>query len=178
MVIVIFCISLLYVVAERRMNDLPAAAERASFYAVLEQIRSGVKLAMLSGVARQDVRSLQALEGSNPMRFALETPRNYRGEISGVNQARLVPRSWYFDTARGELLYVPGANSVDKVRLLTPGRESDTSVIRLRLSNVYAHDVGGQPVKWEGLLLRPVVDFVWEMEEELDAAWPSLGESG
>ena len=176
MVVVICGIALLYTVVERRIKELPAAAERATFYAVLEQIRTGVNLAMLSRVASRDFDTLQALEGTNPMVFLLETPRNYRGEVNGLEQPGLMRRSWYFDSSRGELVYLTGIASENNVRVLVSGSAISMGVIRLRLTNVYSDSdgVGGGGgggamgarglSTWEGLVLRPVYDFVWEVE--------------
>jgi hypothetical protein len=172
-VVSICAIVILYMVAEQRLNDLPAAAERASFHAVLEQIKTGVKMEMISRIAGGRLHEVQMLEGTNPMNFLLETPSNYGGELVTVTDAVRRRNAWYFETSTGQLVYVVGGSSIDDVVVSVAGVPVRMGQIRLRLASAYG-SAGGAPVaisvnaggNWEGLMLVPVNEYAWDRRAE------------
>jgi hypothetical protein len=167
-------------VAEQRLNDLPAAAERANFYAVLEQIKTGVNFAMVSRLAAGRVGEIRALEGSNPMEFLIEAPNNYHGELELVTDRVERRNAWYFETSTGQLVYVVGGASIEDVEVTIAGIPVHLGQIRLKLTNIYAGADGGisapqaqgsntgarDEESWEGLVLTPVREFTWERRPE------------
>ena len=158
MVVSICSVVILYMVAEQRLNELPAAAERASFHAVLEQIKTGVNFEMINKLASGRRDEILQLEGMNPMNFLIETPSNYGGELPTVTDA--VPRrnAWYFEASSGQLVYVVGGASIDDVLVSVAGVPVRLGQIRLRLTSVYSGDGRG---KWEALVLAPVNPYTW-----------------
>jgi prepilin-type N-terminal cleavage/methylation domain-containing protein len=179
MVVAICVIAILYMVVERRMNELPAAAERASFLVVLEQIRTGVTLEVVRRMADGLAHELFALEGSNPIDFLLEKPSNYGGELHLVTDA--VPRrgAWYYELATGQLVYVVGRASVENVWVDVAGISVHTGQIRMQVVNVYQEattqqDTTGERENWLGLGLREVQQYRWEQgdEQTLDTDGP------
>lgn len=174
MVVVICSIVILYMVAEQRLNELPAAAERANFYALLEQIRTGMNFEMITRVANRDITGINNLAGTNPMLFLLETPRNYRGELDLVTDRNTTRRSWYFETSTGELVYVVGGPSIDDVVVMVGGVPVKLGQIRFRLENVFDAASGqdgsaARPARsgWQGLRLLPVRPYEWERRPEM-----------
>ncbi|MGV3593472.1 MAG: hypothetical protein ACO1PZ_17445 [Gammaproteobacteria bacterium] len=163
MVVSICSIVILYMVAEQRLNDLPAAAERASFYAVLEQIKTGVNFEMVTRLASGRSGDIRSLEGANPMNFLIEAPSNYRGELELVTDAVEHRNSWYFETTTGELVFVVGGSSINDVQVVVGGVPVNLGQIRLRLRNVYDQGSG----RWQALILAPVRDYGWQRREEL-----------
>jgi hypothetical protein len=178
MVVVICSIVILYMVAEERLNQLPAAAERANFYAVLEQIKTGVNFEMVTRLARGGEGEIRELEGRNPMEFLIEPPSNYRGELGTVTDAVDKRNSWYFETSTGELVYVVGGSSISEVQVMIAGTAVNLGQIRFKLRNVYdGEEPGGSFVRprrgqdeadrnWQALLLAPVREFTWERQIE------------
>lgn len=179
MVVVICAIVILYMVAEQRLNDLPAAAERASFFAILDQLRTGVNFEVYTRLARGGKASVMELAGTNPMDMLLEAPSNYRGELDTVTDTNIDKRrSWYFETSTGELVYVVGGPSIDDVWVSFGNIEVNYGQIRMKLENVYDGepiagnvDAGqgskpGDAGKWQGLLLNPAMPFRWEQRPE------------
>lgn len=173
MVVVICSIVILYMVAEQRMNQLPAAAERASYFAILDQLKIAVNFEMYTRMARGDFTGIQGLEGTNPMALLLETPRNYRGELAVVTDRNIERRgSWYFETSTGELVYVVGGASIEDVVMDIGSIAVNYGQIRLRLANVYSdrrqpgnvensgHIPADSP-RWEALLLQPKWEYTW-----------------
>jgi hypothetical protein len=178
MVVVICSIVILYMVAEERLNELPAAAERANFYAVLEQIKTGVNFEMITRLARGGGGAIQELEGRNPMDFLIEPPSNYGGESPTVTDAVDKRNAWYFETSTGELVYVVGGASIRDVQVTVAGVEVNLGQIRFKLKNVYTEEEpsgsvirprGGQDEDerdWQALVLSPVREFTWERRPE------------
>ncbi len=174
MVVVICSIVILYMVAEERLNDLPAAAERANFYAVLEQIKTGVNFEMVTKLAAGRRSEIMDMEGANPMGYLIEAPSNYQGELAQVTDAVERRNAWYFETATGELVYVVGGSSIDDVLVTVAGAPVKFGQIRFKIRNVYSgeaeRDDGSageeqhetEERTWEGLLLSPVREYTWE----------------
>ena len=181
MVVVICSIVILYMVAEERLNELPGAAERANFYAVMEQIKTGVSFEMVNKLAAGQAGEIRSLEGTNPMKFLIEAPNNYEGELARVTDAVERRNAWYFESTTGELVYVVGGASIEDVLVTIAGVSVNLGQIRFKLTNVYdeeeasslsassvprglSRDSGAK--KWQALLLQPVNEFVWERRPE------------
>lgn len=160
MVVSICTIVILYQIAEQRLNQLPAAAERASFFAVLEQIKTGVNFEMVTKLAASRREEIVQMEGSNPMRYLIEVPSNYRGELERVTDAIDRRSSWYFETSSGELVYVVGGSSIGDVAMAAGQQTAYFGQIRLKITNEYSGADGHR--RWEGLRLKPVGEFIWE----------------
>jgi hypothetical protein len=178
MVVVICSIAILYMVAEQRINDLPAAAERANFQAVLEQVKTGVTLGMISRMARGGTGSVREFAGANPMQFMLDGPSNYLGEMETVTDTVRRRNAWYFESGTGELVYVVGGNSINEVWVTIAGVPVNYGQIRFRIDSVYDDGAGGivhgndlvtppESERWEGVQLVPVHDYLWERRTEL-----------
>lgn len=173
MVVVICSIAILYMVAEERINELPAAAERANFLAVLEQVKTGVTLEMLGLLADDQSGAVQEMAGGNPMSWLLEAPVNYLGEQDLVTDALRRRNAWYFETTSGQLVYLVGGNSIGDVQVIIATIPVYPGQIRFRIESlyddgrggvVYGSDLGPQAERltWEGVQLVPVHEFSWE----------------
>lgn len=171
MVVTICSIVILYMVAEERLNQLPAAAERANFFAILEQIKTGVSFEMITKLAAGRGQEIRELENTNPMAFLIEPPSNYRGELEFVTDAVERRNSWYFETSTGQLVYVIGGASIDDVVINLAGINVYLGQIRLKLTNVYSGEENGGDSgisegqgggDWEALVLAPVYGYSWE----------------
>lgn len=175
MVVSICSIVVLYMIAEQRLNALPAAAERANFHAVLEQIKTGVSFEMITRLAAGRPDQIRALERTNPMNFLIETPANYEGELQQVPDNVARRNAWYFETGTGELVYVVGGSSIENVFVTVAGRQINLGQIRLKLTNVYEQGAGGASAGgsqgtgdgWQALVLAPVRDFQWDRSADL-----------
>lgn len=156
----ILVVSITTSVAYNRFADFPGAAERSNFMAVLMQIRAGTNLQMMNAIAEGRWLDLQSLEGSNPMDLMLETPVNYIGELRLVNPTDMQARIWYFDTNTGELVYI--ANDARNLYILTDDEAVQTDELRFRIAMKFRDEARSS---WEGLVLEPVVPYVWESVE-------------
>lgn len=151
LVVTILMASILASVIVSRFQDLPAEAERANFIAVVGQLKAGVNLRMMSAIAGGSWSELEELNASNPMKLLLQRPINYLGEFDHVGDS-FPTRVWYFDSARGELVYRAGSAE----NLYTENADNAAlKSIRFSINNTY---VGGS---WQGLELAPVVPYRW-----------------
>ncbi|MDT8427874.1 MAG: hypothetical protein RQ757_03820 [Pseudomonadales bacterium] len=154
----ILVVSIISSVAFNRFADFPGEAERANFIAIMMQLKAGVNLSMMDGIAGGNFQQMQALEGSNPMDLMLETPVNYLGEFSLEDTAGLPRRVWYFDAGSGELVYL--ANNSDNLYRFVDGQQVATEELRFRIRARFRDEQAR--LGWQGLLLEPVQPYRWE----------------
>lgn len=179
MVVVLSAIAILYMMAEQRVNDLPSAAERASFQGVLEQLRTGVNLAMISRLADSRRGDPRMMARTNPVLYMADGPSNYLGELDLVTDALRRRNAWYFETSSGELVYLVGGNSVAAVWVTVAGVPVNLGQLRFRIENLYDDGNGGVTTgtqlgtnehsdAWEGVQLMPVHQYRWDATVDLN----------
>ena len=156
----ILIVSITFSFAFNRFADFPGEAERANFTSIMMQLKSGVTLQMMNGIATGKWNELTVLEGSNPMDLMLETPANYVGELGPIDVTQLPRRIWYFDSTAGELVYL--ANNTENLYAMVDGGPQPTDHVRLRIAMKYNDE---ERKDWSGVTLDPVVPFVWESVE-------------
>lgn len=153
----ILVVSITTSVAYNRFADFPGEAERSNFMAVLMQVKAGTNMQMMNAIAEGSWMELQSLEGTNPMDLMLETPVNYIGEMGLVNATDMPARIWYFDTNTDELVYI--ANDARNLFILAENERVQTDELRFRVMMKYRD---AERLNWEGLVLEPVVPYVWD----------------
>ena len=113
LVVVIAIISILVAVALDRLLPYLDEAERVAVLRVEGQLRSQLMMEAAERIVRGEAASLTELEGSNPVNFLLEPPKNYLGTVTETGDAP--PRHWIFDDNRRQLVYRLGeAWSLDR----------------------------------------------------------------
>lgn len=166
--------SILFATAFNRYQAYPAEAERANFMAVLNQLKTGVNLKMITSLATGTGSERAALEGINPMQLMLQTPGNYLGSFSQVDESQLPRRTWYFDEANGELVYL--ANRADNLFALTPQGRVASSRIRLHVVAIYDNPES-ELRRWQGVALVAAEPYEWlSVPLELPEAEPEQPE--
>jgi len=106
LVVVIVIISFLLVIAISRLLSLQAEAERVSMETVAGTLRSALGMKVAESIVKYRTATLAELEGSNPMDRLAELPKNYLGELDGVDPASLEDAHWYFNTRDRTLVYL------------------------------------------------------------------------
>ena len=149
--------SILFAAAFNRYQNFPGEAERANFTGVLAQLKTGLNLQMISAILDGSRSRLEAMEGTNPMDFMLETPSNYLGVLSQAEESALPRRIWYFDGTLGDLVYL--ADRSENLYAISDGQLVPTSSIRLRITNVYGDAESRQD--WQGIVLASAVPYEW-----------------
>ena len=102
LVVVIAIISILVAVALDRLLPYMDEAERVAVLRVEGQLRSTLVMEAAQRIVRGQSASISELEGTNPVNFLLEPPKNYVGESQ---PAEAPPRHWFFDATRRRLVY-------------------------------------------------------------------------
>ena len=142
----ILIVAIVFSVAMRRFQDFPGEAERANFLAITVQLKAAVTLQMMNAIASGKWEGVRRLENTNPMDLMLETPSNYVGAFSVVDEASMPRRTWYFDSYNGHLVYL--ANDTSHLYSALGDGSSTLNSIRFRIAARYE---GEHPVQERGL---------------------------
>lgn len=188
LIVYILLVSTIFSVSMRRFSDFPGEAERANFLAITIQLKAAVNLQMMNAIAGGTWSELDLMENSNPMDLMLETPSNYAGAFSLVDEQSMPRRTWYFDSFNGQLVYL--ANDSSNLYSKQGDGSSTLSSIRFRIAQRYAGgsepsseglgidagtvtglndpslrasggSSGARGGKWQGLVLEEVTPFNW-----------------
>lgn len=179
LVVFIISVAIIYAYAANRFAEFPGQAERANFIAVTTQLQSGVNLEMMMAMGTGRRQSIMSFEGVNPMDLMLEPPSNYRGVVASSQAGELPRRSWYFDPASNELVYL--INDTGSTFLLIDDIAYLTDEIRFKIVPDYSEidSVTGLPVRvaerdgeevprenikrrLNGMVLRPTTPYQWQ----------------
>lgn len=144
LVVVIVIISILFVIAISRLIALQVDAERVVMESTVGAIRSGLGIKVAESIVRQNIAGLPAYETSNPMNLLAEVPKNYLGEMEGIDPYSLEKGSWYFDLPTRTLVYL-----VDNTGYFSGGMD-DPPRVRFKIRLVYA-DTNGNGIYDSGI---------------------------
>ncbi|HDZ09343.1 type II secretion system protein [Pseudohongiella sp.] len=159
LVVYLLVSSILFATVINRYREFPGEAERANFTAVLAQLKTGVNLQMMDMIASGNWNGrAEALEGTNPMSLMLEAPSNYVGEFAMVDLSTMPRRVWYFDTNRGELVYL--AENTQNLYAVGSNGTQPSEQVRFRISSTRAPDAAPEQ-GWQGLSLAAVEPYQW-----------------
>jgi len=103
--VVIALIGTLISVAATRLLPYMDEAERVAVLRVEGQLRSSINMEAAKRIVRGQSASLTDLNGSNPVKFLLEPPKNYVGERLQQEIEQVPARRWYFEQDRQRLVY-------------------------------------------------------------------------
>ena len=155
LMVVICVVALLFGVALDRLFRYQELAERAA----LQQNLAAINVALTSKFAALIVAGraqlIEAEVGANPVTLLVRPPENYLGELYSPQPEQLVPRSWYYDPAARDLVYVPSRTRYlstdgqvpDRLRfgiVLSPPSPSGGAIRELRQPMIVAR----QPYTW------------------------------
>jgi len=105
LIVVIAIVGVLLAVAANRLLPFIDEAERVAVLRVEGQLRSSLMMEAAQRIVRGRSASLSDLEGSNPVKFLLEPPKNYIGEVKNGEIGQAPERHWYFERDRQRLVY-------------------------------------------------------------------------
>jgi type II secretory pathway pseudopilin PulG len=162
MVIVVILISILYVIGIDKLLEIRVDAERAALENAVGALQSALNIEVAAHVARDDVKGLYALEGSNPMDRLSKKPKNYLGELSGPDPAAIEGGEWYFDTRDGTLVYRVKYGEYFKTTLLGPPRAR--FAVRLDYDDLNGNRVFDKDTEQiRGVRLDAVESYAWSL---------------
>lgn len=105
LIVVIALISTLIAVAVTRLLPYIDEAERVAVLRVEGQLRSTLMMEAAQRIVRGQSASLSDLEGTNPVKFLLEPPKNYVGERLQREIEQAPTRRWYYEQDGHRLVY-------------------------------------------------------------------------
>ncbi len=162
MIIVVILVGILYVIAIDKLLEMRVDAERAALKNVVGALKSALSIEVAAHIARDDVKGLYVLEGSNPMNRLSEKPRNYLGELAGPDPATIEGGEWYFDTRAATLIYRVKYGDRFKTTLL--GAPRARFAVRLDYDDVNgnrAFDKGTEQIR--GVRLDASESYAWNL---------------
>ena len=148
-VVLIFLLSLWLLSALQRTEEV---VERMIVEQTVQNIRTGLKIAMAEAVIAQREGEIAGWAGDNPVRWLAAPPNAYAGEcVLGVEAKEGV---WCFERVSGDLLYRP--RHANGLRSSVDGKE--LSALRWRVATA-EKGRGAESVAW--LSVVNVTPYIW-----------------
>lgn len=108
LVVVIAIVGILVTVALDRLLPWIDEAERVAVLRIEGQLRSTLVMEAAKRIVRGESAQISELDGTNPVNFLLEPPKNYVGELDAADAGDAPFRHWYFDASSRQLVYRVG----------------------------------------------------------------------
>ena len=157
--VVICIVALLFGVALDRLMRFQELGERTAMEQNIAAINVALTMKFAALVASGHGQAIAAEAGANPVDLLARAPENYLGALFAPSAEHLPPRSWYFDRASGDLVYMPG-----RTRYLAEPPDAEMG-LRFRVFLTEA-----SPRRDEGItelrqaLIRPLRPYRWSIE--------------
>lgn len=152
-------IAILAVILLDRLLRYQEVAEKSVMETTVIHMRTGLKVRIAELMIQGRMDELDKLNRENPMSWLEAPPPNYVGQLDHPEQRAIPPGSWYFDTGRQELVYLPS-----RARYLKPGPDG-TKAIRFHATTVtrqQAASDGATPAV-ESVVLPPAIPYDWSV---------------
>lgn len=156
LMVVIIVISVLATVLFDRLQRYQELAEKTAMEITIMNLRSGLRLRVAELMIQDRMQEIASLAQENPVKWLDAPPPNYIGQADDAEPA-IAPGSWYFDSRRRELVYIPR-----RTRFFQPGADREMAV-RLRVTVVAQPqpNSNGAPPRAEGVALRQTNQYHW-----------------
>jgi general secretion pathway protein G len=130
-------------------------AEKTVMETTFFNMRTGLHLRMAELMIKNRMQDMGLVARENPINWLEAPPPNYIGEIDKPDPEQIPLGSWYYDSGRRQLVYVP-----ERTRHLRPGPGGE-KVIRYQVTSTTRPDQGEGAPKVEGVTLAPVIPYDW-----------------
>ena len=107
LVIVVCVVALLFGVALDRLVRYQELGERAALQQNVAAMNSALALRFAGYVVMGTPQRIAEEVGRNPVHLLARAPEAYVGELPAADPNSLSRPAWYFDSASGELVYLP-----------------------------------------------------------------------
>jgi len=139
-----------------RMLYYQELAEHAVMEATIIHIRSGMRLHVADLMTQQRNGEIGAMLNENPVRWLQHPPEGYAGALEREPAGGMPGGSWYFDSGRGELVYVPKL-----ARFFSGAQGKREARFRVTARTIGTVQKEGQPRQVEGVDIVPVQSYKW-----------------
>ena len=157
--VVICIVALLFGVALDRLMRFQELGERTSMEQNIAAINVALTMKFAALVASGRGQAIAAEAGANPVDLLARAPQNYLGALFAPSADHLPPRSWYFDRASGDLVYMPG-----RTRYLTEPPDAMMG-LRFRVFLTEASPRRDESItELRQALIRPLRPYRWSIE--------------
>lgn len=159
LIVVICVVALLFGVALDRLMRFQELGERTAMEQNIAAINVALTLKFAALIASGRPQAIEKEVGANPVDLLARPPQDYLGALFMPSAEHLPPRSWFYDRASGDLVYMPGrtryltdppdaANGLRfRVVLTDPSPRKDETVTEIRQA-----------------LIRPLHPYRWTIE--------------
>ena len=150
LLVVCALVALLAVFALERFRSVQEDAEEVMAEQVLGTLKNATRIRATELISGRRWDELRRMVGGNPFDWLEELPENYDGKLTGEGR----PGRWYFDSARGAVVYF--VRHAERF-------ESSGGSPSMRFAVVGLDSVGNpltdEPFSWVGV--RPDARYVW-----------------
>lgn len=158
LVVTICIVALLFGVALDRLLRFQELGERAAMEQNIAAINVALTMKFAALVAAGRGHAIEDEVRANPIDLLARPPENYLGALFMPSRELLPDRSWYYDRASGDLVYVPG-----RVRYLTePPGALDGLRFHVVLTDAAPRADGLKVLRQA--LIRPRTPYRWAVE--------------
>ncbi|TCS39072.1 general secretion pathway protein G [Paucimonas lemoignei] len=152
----VLVVGILAAILLERMLYYQEQAERTVMETTIIHIRSGMRLHIADLMTQQRTNEIAAMLDENPVRWLDHPPGGYLGALDAVPDDGIPGGSWYFDSAQGELVYVP-----KWARFFTGMQGKREARFKVKARVVSRALVSGQALMTEGIDIVPSQAYKW-----------------
>ncbi len=159
LVVVVCIVAILFGLALDRLTRYQELGERTAMELNIAAINVALAMKFAALVAAGRGAAIEKEAGANPVELLARAPENYLGALYAPPAESLPRRSWYYDRASGDLVYVPS-----RTRYLSQPPDA-VSGLRFRVALL---EPSSRPE--EGLrelrqaVIRPRQAYSWDIE--------------
>lgn len=157
--VVVCAVAMLVTVALDRLLRYAEIAEKSAMEQSVAAMRSALSLRFAALYLKSRPEALPGLMEENPMDWLAERPPGYAGSLWNPALPDLARPSWYYDSARKEIVYVPL-----RTRFLTPGPGGDPRIAYRVVVDIRPTPEAGGLVQLHRLGIDPARGFTWDPE--------------
>jgi prepilin-type N-terminal cleavage/methylation domain-containing protein len=159
LLVVICVVALLFGIALDRLMRFQELGERTAMEQNVAAINVALTMKFAALVASGRGPAIEKELGANPVELLARPPENYLGALFMPPADLLPPRSWYYDRASGDLIYVPG-----RTRYLTEPPDATTGLrFRVVLADSSPRAVEGV-TELRQAFIRPREPYRWVID--------------
>ena len=157
LLVVISIVAVSFGIALDRLLRYQELGERAAVEQNIAAMNTALTIKFIAHITAGRPRAIAAEVGKNPVSFLARAPENYLGELDAPDANTLPRASWYFDSAKGELVYLPNR------RRYLSSESGPPDALRFKVSFTDGGRPPDDPREVRQPFVAPVVPFSWSI---------------